>query len=147
MLQQYAQDSHKIQDGMDIALMRFNLAKQELVWAGAKRPLWHYHAQTQQLTEHKSNVYPIGGLENIKKTFTQTVLTLQTNDIFYTFTDGFTDQFGEKGKFGTKKLRNILPSITNLPLLQQAQILQNHLKTWQGTTKQTDDILFVGLKI
>jgi serine phosphatase RsbU (regulator of sigma subunit) len=69
--------------------------------------------------------------------------------IFYLFTDGFQDQFGgEKNKkFMTKRFRELLFSISHLPMAEQKQILSSTINDWIGEGEQTDDITVMGLRI
>jgi serine phosphatase RsbU (regulator of sigma subunit) len=69
--------------------------------------------------------------------------------LFYLFTDGFQDQFGgEKNKkFMTKRFRELLFSISHLPMAEQKQILSRIINEWIGEGEQTDDITVMGVRI
>ena len=47
----------------------------------------------------------------------------------------------------TKQLRELLFSISHLPMLKQEQILDKTMIDWMGNGKQTDDISLVGIRI
>ena len=81
--------------------------------------------------------------------FTQYEVDLLKGDMIYTLTDGFPDQFGgPKGKkFMYKKLKEMLISISNLPLNEQHEFLKNSLNDWMGNTEQVDDILVIGIRV
>ncbi len=55
-------------------------------------------------------------------------------DRFYLFTDGATDQFGEKTdkRLGTKQLIAALDSSQNMVLIDQREKLESFFKEWQG---------------
>jgi serine phosphatase RsbU (regulator of sigma subunit) len=61
--------------------------------------------------------------------------------------DGYQDQFGgDRGKkFTGKRLRQLLSEIHNLPMEEQHQELRDTFEMWKGDTRQTDDVLFIGL--
>ncbi len=141
-LQQQA-GKEKINDGMDISLIRID--QTEIVWASAKRPLIYF--QNKEIHELKGSKFPIGGASFKEKHFEQHAIRFQKDDIFYLFTDGFVDQFSEKGeKMMIKRFRELLISIQNQNLEQQKHILEQEFEKWQGSARQLDDVLLIGLK-
>ncbi|MCS6821845.1 MAG: PAS domain S-box protein, partial [Microscillaceae bacterium] len=130
-----------INDGMDIALVKFNPKTLQLTFAGAKRPLWIFRPDSTEVQILKGDKYPIGSSQYKKKCFTQREVRLQKNSTFYIFTDGYADQFGEqKGKYTIRAFREFLIEIYNKDFEEQKQYLKQNLLDWQGTEKQTDDI-------
>ncbi len=148
-LQQQGVETSKdrINDGMDIALIRVDKAKNEMVLSSAKRVVYQFRAE--QLIEHEPNKFPIGSSHFGEKTFVQHSFAYLPQDVFYLFTDGYPDQFGgaENRKFMIKNFRNLLTSLHTLPPNEQLQQLQKEIDQWKGNTPQTDDILVVGIKI
>jgi len=140
-------ESEMVYDGMNIALIRLNLNRQEITFAGAKRPLWIFGQGKELLTEYKGDKFPIGNGMHGEKDFTERKFFINKNDILYLFTDGYADQFGTEGKFTIKKFRNLLQEIHTKDFTAQATILQHTLQHWKGQEKQTDDILIMGLKL
>jgi serine phosphatase RsbU (regulator of sigma subunit) len=66
--------------------------------------------------------------------------------------DGYQDQFGgPKGrrKFGSRRLRELLQSVSHLPMPEQGKILEQQLENWmaEGQQKQLDDISLVGVRL
>lgn len=145
-LKQQKEHEYYVQDGMDIALMKVNKAKKEIVFSGAKRLAIYIHNKT--LEEIKGNKYSLGGMSDIVKIFEETNINYTEDDIIYLFTDGCTDQFGgEKGKkFSIKQLRELLISIHTKKPGDQKQLLENALENWKGNHEQVDDILLIGIK-
>lgn len=140
-LQQHA-GKEKINDGMDISIIRID--SHEIVWASAKRPLIYF--QNNEIKELKGSKFPIGGVRFEGKHFEQHTIPCQKNDTFYLFTDGFIDQFSEKGeKMMIRRFRELLTSIQNETLEQQKQILEQRLENWRGAARQLDDVLVIGL--
>jgi serine phosphatase RsbU (regulator of sigma subunit) len=93
---------------------------------------------------------PVGFMDESKtKPFTNHELTLKENDVIYTFSDGYADQFGgEKGKkFMYKKFKDLLVSVSELPMTEQKQILDETFESWRGNLEQLDDVLVIGVRI
>jgi two-component system, sensor histidine kinase LadS len=137
----------KINDGMDIALVKINKSKQEIVLSSAKRVVYQF--RNGELIEHEPNKFPIGSSHFGEKVFEQKTIMYQPKDVFYLFTDGYPDQFGgeENRKFMIKNFRNLLATIHLQPLATQEQVLQTEIDKWRGSLSQTDDILVVGFEV
>lgn len=140
-------------DGMDLALVRLERKENnqtEVVFCGAKRPLFYYSQNAKKLLEIKGNRKSIAGKKRNSKNipFTNHTLTLETNDILYLTTDGFTDQNNEKRqRYSSKRLKQDLQSIANYNLAEQKRYLENELDAWQAAEPQRDDITLIGIKI
>jgi ligand-binding sensor domain-containing protein/serine phosphatase RsbU (regulator of sigma subunit) len=135
-------------DGMDMAICRVDKKKSKLVFAGAARPF--YHIRSGNLTEIKGQGYPIGGhygLMNLK--YSDSELDLQSGDTFYISSDGYADQFkeGNRKKFSTRRLKELLVEITGQPMNEQRRLLNEAFENWKGSENQVDDILVVGIRI
>jgi serine phosphatase RsbU (regulator of sigma subunit) len=65
------------------------------------------------------------------------------------FTDGITDQFGGSNnkKYNPARLRQFLLANNELHLNDLKEKLSSEITNWQGSTEQTDDVLFIGLNI
>ncbi len=118
-----------------------------MVWAGAKRPLWIFEKGKTELTEYKGDKFPIGSTQFQEKIFTEKEILLKEGDTIYSFTDGYSDQFGEQGKFMIRKFRSFLEEIHLKNFTEQENLLKTTFETWKGEHKQTDDVLVVGLKV
>src|ERR1700741_5658483 len=102
------------------------------------------------MIEYKAHKQPVGiysGWELIQ--FNQQTIALQTNDIIYTFTDGFADQFGgPKGKkFKYKQLEEVLLSLAQHPMEDQKQKLRQSFENWKGKLEQVDDVCIIGVRV
>ncbi|HAA24022.1 MAG TPA: hypothetical protein DCP28_36555 [Cytophagales bacterium] len=134
-------------DGMDIALCRYEPAKRELWFAGARRPLWYWDGDSlQQIKGAKRSV---GGLLRDHVEYPNHQLTLAPEAVIYLFSDGLADQFGGQipKKFTSRRLRNLLGEIAPLDLAQQKERLAETLQGWQGSAEQVDDMLMMALKV
>ncbi len=142
------QKDNDVTDGMDIALCTFDLKTQNLQYAGANRPLWIF--RNGELLEIKPDKMAIGGFQiRLDATFTNHEMRLQQGDTIYLFTDGFADQFGGPAgkKLLSKRLREILSSIQNLPMREQEKKLSEIFNEWKGNATQVDDVLIIGVRI
>ena len=139
--------SGESRDGMDIALCIVNNNSKTLEYAGANNHL--YLIRNNEFTEIKADRIPIGIHRRAKESFTNNKVDIETDDIVYIFSDGYTDQFGgEDGrKFLPANFKNLLISIHQKPLSVQKQILEDNFEQWRGDHKQLDDILVIGFKI
>ena len=143
-LKQGEEDSDS-KDGMDVALCRLNTENGDLFFAGAMRPL--YLVQQDTLTEIKGDKFPIGGSRKEDGTkYTTHTVSLKPGERFYLSTDGYADQFGgpEKKKLMTKRFKELLLQIRNLPLKEQEKKLENFFTEWKGNEPQLDDVLVIG---
>lgn len=146
--QQEAYRSDSISDGMDMAICRIDKNKQEVCFAGAKRPL--FVVNKQGVNEIKGSRFGIGGMSGIEKYFDEHQFIANNDDIFYMSSDGFTDQFGgdNDSKFLTLHFKEKLKQFYKKPLEYQKIYLDELHETWKGfINEQTDDILVMGFKI
>ncbi len=134
------------QDGMDGVLVCLDRENKKLSFAAAHNAPILIRENT--LIEFEADKMPIGiGVSS--EEFKQQSVDVQSGDLFYLFTDGYTDQFGgPKGKkFKYKQMKALLQSICNQPLSEQKKILDAIITDWKGGLEQTDDILIIGFKI
>ena len=135
-------------DGMDIALCIHRKEKNMLEYSGAKNPL--VYIQNNELFHVKGDVRAIGGRKGKKQIpFKKHNIFIESTTVFYVFSDGYSDQFGSgtQGKFMTKKLKELLLEIHQLPMAEQKEVLLNTFKAWKGSAHQTDDVLVMGVKL
>ncbi len=134
------------QDGMDGVLVCLDKEKKKLSFSAAHNaPIL---IRNNKVIEFEADKMPIGKGERTDN-FKQQTVDVETEDIFYLYTDGYTDQFGgPKGKkFKYKQMKALLQSICNQSLAEQKKILDAIISNWKGDLEQTDDILIIGFKI
>ncbi|NOQ27870.1 MAG: tetratricopeptide repeat protein [Bacteroidales bacterium] len=134
-------------DGMDISLIVVDYDNMKLEYAGAYNNL--YNIRDHMLNIIKADRMPIGISDKSIAPFTNHTINIQKGDLFYMFTDGYTDQFGGpfRKKFRTGNLRELLLEIHEKEMPEQKQILFETFINWKGKEQQVDDILSIGLKI
>lgn len=141
-----ARDMHLVRDGMDICLVRLDPASGTLDAASANRPLWHI--RSGELIETKGDRQHIGGHAEAQ-TFTTHRFPLTESGTLYLFSDGVVDQFGGSNhtRFQSRRMRELLLSVQDLPLSQQATAIEAALAAWMQATPQLDDMLMIGLRV
>ncbi len=141
------------QDGLDIALVILQKNTDgscSVKYSGANRSLLMVRKayKQQEIEEIKPTKAAIGGFTGREQEYAQHELTFEKGDIFYMFTDGYSDQFGgdKLKKLTSKKLKEILYSIHHLPVEEQQQYLDTFIEDWKGSADQVDDILVIGVR-
>jgi len=136
-------------DGMDIAFCKINLAKSELEFAGAHRPL--LLLSEGELTEYKGDRKSIGGIamgKKVEEDFVNTVVPFKKSDKIFMFSDGITDQLG--GPYGRKysinRLRDKILENPGFTMQQYQNMFTEDLDKWQEGFKQLDDVLVIGIE-
>lgn len=134
-------------DGMDIVFCKFNLKQMKGSFCGAGRPL--LMVRNGELTEFKKGTHSIGYSADGPKCFQTVTFDLEEGDQFYLFSDGYTDQFGGENvkKFNRNRFRNLLTSISEMPMEKQKKELVFSYQNWKGKQIQVDDICVVGIRI
>lgn len=135
------------QDGMDIALCKFNLKTGKGSFCGAGRPI--YLLRNGQLIEFKKGPDAVGYSMKTTKDFISEHFELQKDDQFYLFSDGYTDQFGGENvkKFNRQRFKNLLLSISEMNMDKQKKELELSYANWKGKQDQIDDVCVIGVKI
>jgi serine phosphatase RsbU (regulator of sigma subunit) len=139
---------NEVKDGMDISLCSYDPQTGQLRWAGANNPIWIIKKGTKEVLELKPNKQPIGK-SDILSTFTTHVLTVNSGDSLYLFTDGFADQFGGPAgkKYKTAKLKELILSVHDKDMNTQYLMIKKSFDEWKGKEDQVDDICVIGLAI
>jgi serine phosphatase RsbU (regulator of sigma subunit) len=134
---------------MDIILCILDIRTNILSYAGVKNSLYHF-AKGELIEYHAKN-----SPEDCKKVeeclFSFEKIQLNTGDIIYLCTDGYTDQFGGKHhkKYQSKRLMNFLLDLQDSSMSEQSDRLYEEIEKWRedNNEDQTDDILVIGIRI
>ncbi|MDB5273664.1 MAG: putative sensor protein [Chitinophagaceae bacterium] len=140
-------NNDNIKDGMDVAFCKIDVKKKVLEYAGAHRPL--YYLSKGKLEELKGNRWAIGGGTYKNQTlFTNYKIDFKKGESIFFFSDGLPDQFGgpEKRKFGTQKIKDLIEQNQHVSMQELSGIFNTAFQEWQGSGKQTDDVLLIGIK-
>lgn len=134
-------------DGMDAAVCRYKIGKNEVTFSGAKRPLYYF--KKGELVEIKGNKSPIGSFaHNLDKNFSEHKIQVSAGDTLYIFSDGLQDQFGgsEGKKFMISRFRSMLQNVQSLSMKEQLKRIEKEIDAWQHDYEQTDDMLLIGIR-
>ncbi len=141
------QKQTQIMSGMDIAILKIDSKENNLVYAGAKIPLY-YRLKNQKLECIKATRRPIGEQQfrHKRTAFENFSLGIEKGMRIYLTSDGYQDQFGgtENKKFLRKNFENLIASESIIS--NQEQELIANLEEWKGEQSQTDDIMVVGIE-
>jgi len=135
-------------DGMDAAILSIDIAKREVQFSGAVRPLYYF--DSAGFHEVKGDRYSIAGIKEIGSApFASATVTVTEPTTFYIFSDGFADQFGgaEGKKLMVKRFRELLVSIQDRTMQEQKNYLDTFIQEWKAGREQMDDVMVIGIKI
>lgn len=143
------QDSPSLtNDGMDIAFCTINYQSNELLYAGANRPLYIIKSNGE-FKEYKATKMSVGGQVALIQDYDLHKIQLQKGDTIVLSTDGYADQFGgeKEKKMTSKAFRNLLTQNHHLAAKDLKQVVENNYNTWKNNYEQTDDVLVFIIKI
>lgn len=111
-------------DSIDMAICIFDYKTRVMQYSGANRPL--IIIGNGELRELRPDKMPIGLAPLIEEPFSNHIVSYGENDMFYLFSDGFTDQFGgpENKKFKHRRFRELLLSIARYDMSKQKKIIE-----------------------
>lgn len=145
---QQEKEAGGVRDGMDLVLCAYNPETRVLQFSGAKNNLYVF--RKGEFTVLKGDRISIGAdINNAGIDFTDKEIVLQKDDIIYTFTDGFPDQFGgEAGKkLKSKTLLNMIAELAGHSLEDQQTLLARTFEQWRGRNEQIDDVCLMGIRV
>ncbi len=138
-------------DGMDVCLVRVDKAQQDkyqVVFSGAKRPLFYYRRSEGRVNIIKGSRKPIGGIRAMQSPleYENYSLVLEKNDVIYLTSDGMIDQNNPKRKrFGTPRFLDLLNEVKDFDLEKQNDYIQKVLRDYMKNEPQRDDITIMGV--
>lgn len=139
------------QDGMDLSLCLIDKEKKTLEFSSARSFLFYINGLPDEQNDIKlikGDNIPIGGYSSERR-FTKHIIPFDENTVFYLFTDGYRDQFGQENnrKFMMRGFKELIYRIHQKSLDEQLTIIRETHEEWRGELSQTDDILVMGFKI
>lgn len=134
-------------DGMDIALVAYDVKQQALHYAGANNAA--IIRRGSELIELEPDKMPISIFRDISAPFTQKTIKIQTGDILYMYSDGYIDQFGGKNgkKFKTNNFKELLLRLPTESIDRQGVELMEQFDRWKGKLEQVDDVFVLGVRL
>jgi len=138
-----------VSDGMDAALCAIDREKRTITFCGARRPL--YISTPEEVKELGGTRFSIGDDDRMQvdKALVSTTFSYTPGTCIYLTSDGYCDQFGEKddSKLMKKRFMGLLGEVHHLPMPKQRIAIEEYLENWQGSVRQTDDVLVVGIRL
>ncbi len=134
-------------DGMDAVLCKLDLNRLKLQYAAANNSF--YVIRNREIIVCKADKMHVGKAFNTTGLFTYYEMDLQKGDCIYTFSDGYSDQFGgpNRKRFKSVQLRELLLTISDKPMPEQRTILNEKFESWKGNIEQIDDVLVIGVRV
>ncbi|MBX3042158.1 MAG: SpoIIE family protein phosphatase [Candidatus Kapabacteria bacterium] len=137
-------EENKIRDGMEVCMLAIHQNK--IQFSGAGRPLYLKNGTLEIIKTDKRGI--AGQTENDEYTFSSLEIERTENMMLYLTSDGYSDQMDEKSKkFSTKRLVALLDTISEKPISEQHEILENEFNNHRGDREQIDDVTILGVKI
>ncbi len=144
------QDSSDNCDGMDLGICVFDKVAEQITYAGAKTNL-HYFDETgySEVKGENRHLGMTGFSKKRKGTFRNHLIKWNSEMTIYMMSDGYKDQIGGESRRRLGKLRMIafLKKAQEFPISKQKSLFDELLEEWRDTEKQTDDVMFIGLKV
>ncbi|MEC5317948.1 SpoIIE family protein phosphatase [Brenneria populi subsp. brevivirga] len=136
-------------DGCDAILVFCDTTHNTIVWASARMSAFVLKQQTGQLEILAADRMGVGYTDTpYDYSWPCHQLTLDDDDLFFTTTDGLTDQIGGERQtmFGKRRLQALLLRHQEQPMQAFAeQLLQAHMD-YQGNQVRRDDLTFWGFR-
>jgi serine phosphatase RsbU (regulator of sigma subunit)/ligand-binding sensor domain-containing protein len=150
-LKQEGDNKDSTKDGMDAAICTVDLDTNQLIYAGANRPLWIIN--NGELEEIKATKVAVAGFTPDNQVYDEHIINLKSGLKFYMSSDGYADQFGGiKGKkYKVKAMKNFILNIFNKPYKEQSDALNKEIYNWMHAgeipLEQVDDICVIGFEV
>lgn len=142
-------DGQPLKDGLDAALAVLDLKSHVLQTAAARRPV--IVIRDGELTTLRGTKRSIGDLDPWlrQRQFETNNIQLAPGDLFYLYTDGYSDQFGGPSgeKMKNSRIERFLYAVHDESMDEQNLTIQEFFMQWKGDYPQTDDVLFVGIRV
>ena len=134
-------------DGMDATIIKVTFNSNKISYSAANNSIWIY--RNGEIIELESDRMPVGKHEKDNNPFRQFEFELQKDDIIYTFSDGYADQFGgpKNKKFSYKRLKENIIEHASKPFFEQRNIFEINFNQWKQTEEQIDDVTLIGIKL
>ena len=145
-LKQDIKDAMRTQDGMDAALVIVDKKTDVLYYSGAHIPFLCFRGGEEIALRPVHN--PVG-VYVCERPFVSVEFPLQKGDKIYLSSDGYHSQFGGDSDrlLKTSGYKKILREVLDYGMGFQKKLLDDKFTAWQGSKKQTDDVLVVGLEV
>lgn len=138
-------------NGIYIAFCRYFTKSRKLQFTMAHYPLHIVRKGISIIT--KGYKMPVGIYMNSDNPFTLHETTTEAGDMLYIYSDGFADQIGgnKDKKYISKRFREFLESISELPCEEQKAKLEAEYQNWISRDGKNyprmDDVMVIGIRL
>lgn len=136
-------------DGLDASVALIDTDTKLTMVASARRPVFIMRDET--MIEITGTRRSIGETEPEfrQRQFENETYQLHADDSIYMYTDGYSDQFGGMNSEKLKKgrIKKLIRSMHNDDIDAQGLTIQELFVQWKGDMPQTDDVLFMGIRL
>ncbi len=148
IIETFEKSGEKVRDGMDISLCAFDRKKKELVFCGANNPIFVARSGSAKVERFQPSRQAVGFVDRRTK-FTSQRISFAPGDTVYSFTDGFTDQFGGPmgKKYKASRLLTFISTLSGKSMAEQGKAFEKELSSWMGEYEQIDDICVLGFRM
>ncbi|MBX3042153.1 MAG: tetratricopeptide repeat protein [Ignavibacteriae bacterium] len=137
-------EENKIRDGMEVCMLAIHQDK--IQFSGAGRPLYLKNGSMEIIKTDKRGI--AGQTDNDEYQFSAIDIKKSENLMLYLASDGYADQMNENSKkYSTKRFVALLDSISDKPINEQHETLENEFNSHKGGRSQIDDVTIIGVKI
>lgn len=136
-------------DGCNIITVHMNTATRSLAWASARMAAFMLAQDDDEVRPLATDRMGVGYTDTpYDYAWTNHRLTLTDRDLFFTTTDGLTDQVGGERRimFGKRRLQAALLRYRALPMPELARQLQQEHQRYHGQPPRRDDLTFWGFR-
>ena len=133
---------------MTMLLMTIDAVSGRLRWATAgHEPPFGYDERSDRFIELEGSGYPLGLMSDI--TYDEYSFTsVKTGQVYVASTDGIWETVDPQGEmFGINRFRELIRRYAHLSAAQISERISLDLEDYRGSSKQSDDIAFVVIKV
>jgi serine phosphatase RsbU (regulator of sigma subunit)/predicted transcriptional regulator len=144
-------DSNQSDDGMDTAFCWIDRESMQMLYAGAKTPLFMIDPNdNQQVNIINGDKKGVGYVDTpMDYVWTNHTISLSKGMCIYLTTDGIIDQIGgdKHISYGKQRFSQQLLANYKQPMPEQCELLLENYYTYQGKQRRRDDVSFLGFRI
>jgi len=138
-------------DGIEMAVVILDDEKDvvNVQFSSANIPLYYFESDTiLDMKVLEPNDFRIRADVN-SLSFANQEIQIKKKSMLYLGTKGFSNQIDslKQEPFGKVQMKSNLMRVNVLPIEEQKQIIMEKFDKWQGINEQTDDVLFIGVRV
>jgi tetratricopeptide (TPR) repeat protein len=149
----HQQSAGEIQDGMDLSVCLVDKLNKKVEFSGARNGI--IIVSNEEAKRYKANPLPVGGNyikkgKPISRNFETTLISVNSNDWIYMYTDGYVEQIGglENVPMSFKQFESRLIQLSQKQTFDEKKYqLKSELDNWRGSIERTDDVLIIGFQV